>query len=60
MAGTIGTGGPGEASSLQLTDDQALLVSAWTGTFSADVQAATANRFRDGDGWGFQDSCVID
>ena len=54
------TDGSLDPASLQLTDDQALLVSAWTGTFSADVQDATANRFRDGDGWGFLDSCVID
>ncbi len=48
-----------DPASLQLSDDLTLLVGAWTGTFSADVQNALANRFRDGDVWGFQTSCEI-
>jgi hypothetical protein len=53
------TNGSLDPASLDLTDDQTLLVSAWTGTFSADVQGAIADRFRDGDDWGFQTSCEI-
>jgi hypothetical protein len=46
-----------DPSSLNLGDDLTLLVGAWTGTFSVDVQAALSDRFRDGDEWGFLFAC---
>jgi hypothetical protein len=64
LTGLEGTGvlavdadGTLDPAGLGLTDDQALLVSAWTGTFGADVQDALANRFRDGEGWDFATTC---
>jgi hypothetical protein len=56
---TLDSDGSLDPSSLGLSDDLLALVAAWTQSFSSDVQNALANRFREGDEWGFPGSCEI-
>jgi|SRR5215218_7974681 len=48
-----------DASALGLAPELEAMVALWTVTFTPAVQAALANRFREGEDWGFPGPCTV-